>query len=177
MMKIIGLQNHEIECECVGCAIAAGELTPPGGIIAETANFILHQDPEVPIKGFLIVASRRHIRSMMEMSGDEAQELFSLVYRARLALRRLGDIQNVTIIQEERSSHFHLWLLPRYAWMDAKFDHSLATIREMMRYAKENCKTAEDVQETLAGVKLLRKEITAQESLLVARRSSHDWGE
>jgi diadenosine tetraphosphate (Ap4A) HIT family hydrolase len=74
----------------------------------ETQNFILHQDPEIPIKGFLIVAAKRHIRSMAELSQDEAQELFGLVYRARLALRRLGDIREVTVIQEERSAHFHL---------------------------------------------------------------------
>jgi len=160
-MRIIDIQNHEIECQCVGCAIAAGELTPPGGIIAETPNFIVHQDPEIPIKGFLIVASKRHIRSMVELSEEEAQELFGLVYRARLAQRRLGDIREVTVIQEERSEHFHLWLLPRDAWMDREFKNSLSTIRNMLSYAKENRKTPESVQEILACVALLRKEITA----------------
>lgn len=124
-MRIFDIHYNEIECECVGCSIAAGELTPPGGIIAETQNFILHQDPEIPIKGFLIAASRKHIRSMAAMSQSEAQELFGLVYRARLALRRLGDIREVTVIQEERSGHFHLWQLPRYSWMDAGFEDSL----------------------------------------------------
>jgi diadenosine tetraphosphate (Ap4A) HIT family hydrolase len=158
-MKIIDIQSREVECQCLGCVIAAGELAPPGGLIAETASFVLHQDPEVPIKGFLIAASKRHIRSLAEMSREEAQELFDLVYRARLALRRLEDIQAVTIIHEERSSHFHLWLLPRYAWMDAKFAHSLTSIREMMRDAKENRKTPAVVQEILACVELLKKEL------------------
>ena len=143
----------------MGCAIAAGEFTPPGGFIAETASFILHQDPEVPIKGFLIVASKKLIQSLAEMSLEEVQELFGLVYRARQALQRLVDIQAFTLIQEERSAHFHLWLLPRYAWMDGKFAHSLTSIREMMQSTKENRKTPEAVQEILAGVELLRKEI------------------
>jgi len=161
-MKIIDIQNHEIECRCVGCAIAAGDLTPPGGMIAQTANFVLHQDPEIPIKGFLIVASKRHIQSIAEMSQVEAQELFSLVYRARLALQRLEDIQNVTLIQEERSKHFHLWLLPRYAWMDKQFEHSLTAIRAVLREAKGSRKTHETVQEILAAVALLREEIAVK---------------
>jgi hypothetical protein len=26
--------------------------------------------------------------------------------------------QEVTFIQEERSEHFHVWLLPRYEWIE-----------------------------------------------------------
>ena len=163
-MKIIDIQNHAIECRCLGCAIAAGEWAPPGGIIAETASFVLHQDPEVPIKGFLIAASKRHIRSLAEMSQTEAQELFGLVYRARLALRQLGDIGNVTLIQEERSAHFHLWLLPRYSWMDdSGFADSLSTSRAIMTYARENLKTPEAVQQILAAVEMLRETIDKQQ--------------
>ena len=157
-MKIIDIQNHTIECQCVGCAIAAGELIPPGGIIAGTPSFVLHQDPEVPIKGFLIAASRRHIRSLAEMSPVEAQELFGLVYRARLALLRLEEIQAITLIQEERSAHFHLWLLPRYAWMDDDgFADSLSTVRAIMTYARETLKTPESVQQILSAVEMLRE--------------------
>jgi len=100
---------------------------------------------------------------MAELSQAEAQELFELVYRSRLAQMRLGDIREVTLIQEERSEHFHLWLLPRDAWMVRRFENSLSTIRDMLSYAKENRKTPESVQEILASVALLRKEIAAQE--------------
>ena len=48
---------------CIGCAIAKGELTPPGGTIYESRNIVLAADPEVPIPGFLIITGRRHVNS------------------------------------------------------------------------------------------------------------------
>jgi diadenosine tetraphosphate (Ap4A) HIT family hydrolase len=106
--------NNEWSCKCIGCSIGSGEAVPPGGIITETKNFVLHQDPEVPIKGFLIIASKKHIQSISQITLEESSELFDLVYRARLAMKNTADINEVTVIQEERSGHFHIWLLPRY---------------------------------------------------------------
>src|SRR5512142_1241994 len=135
-MNITDIQSNPYTCDCLGCAIGAGEITPPGGLICEREHFVVHQDPEVPVRGFLIIASKRHIRSIAQMSEAEAAELFSLVYRARLAQERSRQLHEVRIIQEERSGHFHLWLLPWEAWMEGKFVNSLASIREMMRYVK-----------------------------------------
>jgi len=83
-MIIKDFMNNEWNCECIGCSIGNGEIVPPGGIIADTKNFVLHQDPEVPIGGFLIIASKKHIKSISELSLEESTELFELVYRARL---------------------------------------------------------------------------------------------
>lgn len=45
--------NNEWNSECIGCEIGKGAIIPPGGIIKETENFLIQQDLEVPIKGFL----------------------------------------------------------------------------------------------------------------------------
>lgn len=158
-MKISDILGHTYDCLCLGCAIASGEISPPGEIIASTPNFVLHQDPEVPIKGFLIVASRKHIHSIADMSQKEVVECFNLVYRARIALRNLKDISDVSIIQEEGSAHFHIWLRPHYEWMEDRFDHSLSTLRAVNQYARENLNTVESIQEILAAVELIRKEV------------------
>ena len=155
-MTRIDIQNNDITCDCIGCAIAAGEIAPPGGVICESEHFVLHQDPEVPIRGFLIIASKQHIQSIAQMSEDEAAELFSLVYRARLSQKQLGHINEVRIIQEEYSGHFHLWLLPWEAWMEVKFINSLESVRELMRYAKKERKTEENVQEILGVVEAIK---------------------
>lgn len=158
-MIVKDILNKEWECECIGCSIGDGDLTPPGGLIVETKNFVLHQDPEVPINGFLIIASKAHIKSISELSFEESRELFDLVYKARLALKSIVDIKEVTIIQEERSKHFHLWLLPRYNWMDEKFPCSLSTIREITAFSKNNCKTEQNIKEILETVELIKTEI------------------
>jgi diadenosine tetraphosphate (Ap4A) HIT family hydrolase len=64
--------NNEWSCKCIGCSIGSGEVVPPGGIITETKNFVLHQDPEVPIKGFLIIASKKHIQSISQITPEES---------------------------------------------------------------------------------------------------------
>ncbi len=59
-MHITDFQNNRYTCDCLGCAIGAGEVSPPGGLICESEHFVVHQDPEVPVRGFLIIASKRH---------------------------------------------------------------------------------------------------------------------
>lgn len=155
-MIIKDFMNNQWNCECIGCSIGNGEIVPPGGIIIDTENFVLHQDPEVPIRGFLIIASKKHIKSISELSLEESTELFELVYKARLAMKNIVDINEVTIIQEERSGHFHIWLLPRYEWMIDKFGNSLSTVREIMNYSKENLKTKDNIEEILSVISKLK---------------------
>jgi diadenosine tetraphosphate (Ap4A) HIT family hydrolase len=159
-MHITDIQNNKYTCDCLGCAIGAGEISPPGGLICESEHFVVHPDPEVPIRGFLIIATKKHIQSIVQMSEAEAAELFSLVYQARLALEKLGQIHEVRIIQEERSGHFHLWLLPWDAWMDEKFTNSLASVRDMMRYAKVERRTEENVREVLETVEAIKASLS-----------------
>ena len=156
-MIFTDILNREWTCQCIGCQIASGEVVTPGGMIAETKNFRLDQDPEIPIKGFLIIASKSHIKSISQLTCDESQELFDLVYRARIALTSIEDIKEVTIIQEERSGHLHLWLLPRYEWMNERFANSLSTVREMMTYCKNNLKSEENIEDILSAVEKIRK--------------------
>jgi diadenosine tetraphosphate (Ap4A) HIT family hydrolase len=156
-MIFTDILNREWTCQCIGCSIASGEVLSPGGIIAETKNFRLDQDPEIPIKGFLIISSKSHIRSISQLSSEESRELFDLVYRARIALNSIADIKEVTIIQEERSGHFHLWLLPRYEWMNERFINSLSTVREIMAYSKNNLKSEENIENILLEVEKIRK--------------------
>lgn len=69
--------------DCLGCAIGDGTYVPPGGIIRETPHFVLHQDPEVPIAGFLIIGARRHCQSISQLTRAESQDLFDLCYAGR----------------------------------------------------------------------------------------------
>ncbi len=155
-MIVEDILGKEWNCKCIGCSIGNGEITPPGEIIMSTENFVIHQDPEIPIKAFLIIASKKHIKSISELTCEESQELFEVVYKTRMALKIIKDIKEVTIIQEERSGHFHLWLLPRYEWMDKKFANSLSTVREMLFYAKDNNKSEENIADILSTVDTIK---------------------
>jgi len=144
------------EIECIGCALVNKSLVPIGGIIKETQNFILHHDPEVPIKGFLIIASKQHIKSITQLPKPQAMEFFELSYDARTALLSFEDIVDCTFIQEEKSGHFHFWIFPRYEWMDSLFESSLSSIRLMMKYAEENMKTEKNINDIEMCVERLK---------------------
>lgn len=155
-MKFKDISNKTWECDCIGCAIGTSNVIPPGGIILSTDNFVLHEDPEIPIEGFLIIASKSHIKSIAELTLEESSELFNLVYKARMTQKNILGINEVTIIQEERSGHFHIWLLPRYDWMTEKFGNSLSNIRDITNYSRENLKTKDNVEKVLTSVNKLK---------------------
>lgn len=148
--------NNEWKSECIACEIGKGKITPPGGIIKETENFFIQQDLEIPLKGFLIIASKKHLKSIAQLTLDEVIELTNLIYKSRLALNEISDINEVVIIQEERSNHFHVWLFPKYSWMNELFENSLTDIRKIMKYVKLNMKNKENIKEVLSTADFLR---------------------
>jgi len=142
-----------INNECTGCLVARGEV---GASIFETEHFILNQDAEVPLKGFLIVTSKKHVNSLIDFNENEVEELSSLLYKARKALSNLNICNEVTIVQEERSKHFHIWLFPYYDWMQEKFGKGIKYLRDINEYVIENA-TEEDKSETLDTIEKLKE--------------------
>jgi diadenosine tetraphosphate (Ap4A) HIT family hydrolase len=121
------------EYDCMGCAIARQEIVVPGGFIRRSRHFCVHQDPLLPLPGFLVIASRRHIRSLDEMSAAEYAEFSGLLGRAQAAIKKITRVEHLTIVQEEHSGHFHLWFFPWLPEVIRKFgEPSLAKIRFIM---------------------------------------------
>lgn len=160
-MIIKDIFNKTWEVDCIGCAAASGQMQMPGGIINENKYFQIHQDPEVPLPGFLIINSKQHVKSIMEFTKEEMHELTEIIFYGRKALEKIPGIRSVTIIQEERSPHFHVWLFPWYDWMIEQFGKiSLANIKPIMKYAEENLKTEEQLKlilETVIDIKVTGK--------------------
>lgn len=140
---------------CMGCAIANGDIEVPGGIIYQGEATILAADPEIPIPGFLIVNLKRHIRSLSELEQHERHEVIDVIYLAEKALRTLG-ISEVTLVQEERSSHLHFWIFPTYDWMVEKYGKGIAHLRDISAYAQKTS-TEDNKQKVLQVVKDVRK--------------------
>lgn len=153
---IVDILGNKWEQKCLACSMTNGDATPPGGIIKKTENFILQQDLETPIKGFMVITSKKHIKSITQLTKDQSLELFELCYDTRQALLSLQDCIECTLIQEERSSHFHIWIFPRYEWMNDLFENSISSIRPIMKYAKENLKTQINIDEIMFIVNQLR---------------------
>ena len=60
--------------KCIGCQIQDGSFKVNGGFIHETENFNVIQDYLIPIPGFMVLQSKRHITSIEEFNEDEQIE-------------------------------------------------------------------------------------------------------
>jgi len=144
---IIDIHGNKRELGCLGCAIRNGEVESPGGLIAETACFVAEQDYEIPIPGFVILASKRHLQSVDELTDEEQKDFIEFLCRVRKGMRRALGVEVTYLIQEEdTSSHFHVWMFPRYDWMTEQFGKKIQSLRPIIEYAREHLKTPEDLK-------------------------------
>ena len=97
------------------------------------------------------------VRSIADLDDKGMQDLCNLIYNARrdlgLALKEVREveIQRFTMIQEERSKHFHVWLFPWLEWMyhiGCEKEPELSKIRKIMQHARN--KHCDD--ETMKGI-------------------------
>lgn len=159
-MRKITLSNGEyIEVECLSCAITSGELTPDGGTILETPHFHAHQDVAYPIKGLVILASKRHVKSIDELTEEERMDYITILTRIRKAQRDILGIEYVYYFyNEDTTHHFHTWMVPRYEWM-YQFGRSVESVRPVLLHARKELNTPEHINEVRLAIKELAKEL------------------
>jgi diadenosine tetraphosphate (Ap4A) HIT family hydrolase len=132
-MKTTDFLGKEWDIDCMGCAISNHSMLVPGGFVQKTQHFAVHQDPLIPLPGFLVIASLRRIRSISEMQDSEYQELARLVRITHHAIKEITKVESLTIVQEESSIHFHLWFFPWAQDVIKRYGQpSLTRIREIM---------------------------------------------
>lgn len=110
-------------------------------------------DPEIPISGFLIVNCKRHVNSFSELTREERNEISDVIVIAERALKELGVAEKVTLVQEERSKHLHIWIFPTHYWMIEKFGKGIQYFRDISEYAQKNV-TEDDIKEILENFKI-----------------------
>lgn len=118
----------------------------PNLSVAQSKFFDAHQDWLIPIPAFFIIAPKkeeRKISSWDDFSEEEAKDFVLLLKEVRAAMREVLDIQTVYTIQNEDTEHnFHVWLFPRYPWME-KFGRGIDSVRAIMNHAREERNTKE----------------------------------
>lgn len=136
MKQVTTIFGHKLVAECIGCEIHHGSLQSYEGSIHSWSHFHAHQDIEVPLPGFVILSTKRHIKSVSEFTSDELVEFGQAVGLIREVQEAAG-IKNCYLFQNEDSSdHFHLWFFPVYEWMQ-KYGKGYSLLAEAFRDVKE----------------------------------------
>jgi diadenosine tetraphosphate (Ap4A) HIT family hydrolase len=156
-MRTITLSNGKtVEVECLSCALTSGLIEPDGGVIIETKYFHAHQDVAYPIEGLVILASKRHIKCLDELTEDERLDYINIMTLIRKAQREVLGIEYVYYFyNEDTTHHFHTWMVPRYDWMN-EFGRSVESVRPVLLHARNHRNTVENNQKVMKAIEYLR---------------------
>lgn len=163
--------GRTVEVNCLSCALTSGLITPTGGVIYESNNFHVHQDVAYPIRGLVILASKRHFYCMDELSEEEQLEYISLIHKIRSEQRtRLGIEKVYYFYNEDTTHHFHLWMVPRYEWMK-QFGSSVESLRPVLIHARKLMNDEENMKTVIQGINELREGLNNERAQTILNRS------
>ncbi|MDE6585301.1 MAG: hypothetical protein K2K80_01295 [Clostridia bacterium] len=147
MRTIVDLEGKEWRYDdCLSCAINSGKVKPFGGIIYETANFVVTQDFSRPIIGFLVISAKRHVVTYDNLTEEERADLAELAYKTQTVLKNLKICDYFNIyVAEYKEGHFHLQILPRYKYMEDEHGTIIGNLNRGFKYAKDNLSLPENL--------------------------------
>ncbi len=99
---------------------------------------------------------KRHIQSFAELTADERNEIGNTIAIAERAIKDLEIAETVTLVQEERSKHFHIWIFPNQEWMLGKFGYGLQYLRDINAFAEDNASDA-DIENVIRTAEEIKK--------------------
>ena len=159
MRKLTLANGSVVEVECLSCALTSGLIVPDGGVVYETEFFHAHQDVAYPIKGLIILASKRHIRCFDELTEEEQLDYIRVLSKIRKAQRKILGIEYVYYFyNEDTTHHFHTWLVPRYEWM-YEFGRSVESVRPVLLHARNHMNNEENMKEVISAIHALTIEL------------------
>lgn len=159
MRKITLSNGNTVEVECLSCALTSGMIEPDGGVVLETEYFHAHQDVAYPIRGLIILASKRHIKCFDELTEEEKIDYIKVLSKIRKAQRDVLGIEYVYYFyNEDTTHHFHTWMVPRYEWM-CEFGRSVESVRPVLLHARNEMKSKQNIQEVMGAIDTLKKEL------------------
>jgi diadenosine tetraphosphate (Ap4A) HIT family hydrolase len=155
LRKITLSNGKTVEVECLSCALTSGLIEPDGGVVLETEYFHAHQDVAYPIKGLIILASKRHIKCFDELTEEEKTDYIQVLSKIRKAQRDVLGIESVYYFyNEDTSHHFHTWMVPRYEWM-YEYGRSVESVRPVLLHARNEMNSKENIKEVMGAINSL----------------------
>ena len=148
MNKLIDYAGNEIMVEgCPGCAFALKKFTVPSGTVYEEGVLTVSQDWEIPIEGMLVVAPKRHVVNLGELTDQERTRIFDVANKTINALKKVFPGTKYSLVFNESDLHFHVLLVPNHEWMRRIANDPIYNLKAVFDYATNMLKnTREKVQ-------------------------------
>lgn len=107
-----------VDCNCIFCKLANGEI--PTKSIYEDENFNVILDMGPATKGHALILPKQHYKNLYELPEETAGEVMKLAKKMVIKMtEKLGCdgfnlVQNNNEVAGQTVFHFHLHLIPRY---------------------------------------------------------------
>ena len=147
MNKIVNWLGQTMEFEGnLSSAIAKHKITNfPGSYIYEDDLFNISTDPEIPIKGYMVLGISKNTLTLTDLTIEQRNRLIDLSNRLLKAMHKSG-FDKVMIYQDESSSgNLHINFIPRHEWT-YQFH---ANFGEMGLYAKTHLNISDEYRKEL----------------------------
>lgn len=111
----------------------------------------------------MVLGINKHIKSLNEMTSNERFNVIETLNKTIEVIKKSDIAKEVLLIQEEKASHFHIWIVPIHDWMD-KFGRNVRNIKEIINYAKHNFDEEQKVEllQAIEKIKTGFKEIDSK---------------
>lgn len=136
MEKVTDFIGREIFYDCLVCSLRDKELISPGGLIYEDKNIIIFPHPQVKLKGFIVVAPKRHVSQLSDLTDEEnfAITEATKAIEHTLSINQVADDFNVQLNISE-SGHLENWIIPKlYPILEKDVLLKYFASDEIMRY-------------------------------------------
>lgn len=104
---------------CIFCKLVNKEI--PAAIVFEDDQTLAFMDLGQVNPGHVLVASKRHAATLLDLSADEAAAVMRTAHRVAQAISATFDPPGLTLLQangkegEQTVFHFHMHVVPRHA--------------------------------------------------------------
>jgi diadenosine tetraphosphate (Ap4A) HIT family hydrolase len=150
--------NHNGDCDA--CSYASHEFSLPCGAIYEDEICTVSQDWSLPIPNFIVVAPKRHLELLTDLTNEENEHIFGIVNKVILIMREKIGVNRINCLYKElENRHFHIWIWSRDGWKERGINPIL-DMRELMDYAKNNMRQDENFKEIERTVEIMRRELS-----------------
>ncbi|MBQ3695532.1 MAG: WG repeat-containing protein [Alphaproteobacteria bacterium] len=136
-VKVCNFMGQEMEFSgCKSCAIGGHTITNlPGGYLYDDEIINVTIDPEVPIKGFIVLGVKRHVPSTTKLTKKERLRLEEVSHCVKSALEALEN-KAILLFDDGFSDHYRRWIILTDEWM-FKFGRG-KDLKQITTYAIKN---------------------------------------
>lgn len=157
---------------CKSCAISNHEITNlVGGYIYDDGFVNITADPEVPIKGFMIVGIKPHVSKLTELNLEQRVQIFETINKLEFCLKELGE-NKVIKFEDGYSTHWREWVIPasyKYYYNPQIYEADEKTQLECQEYYEKFCclllKTLLNKNASLKQLEILKDAIDKKYSI------------